>query len=288
MTTVHTPDAETGLIELWKFDAAARCGTKTIVEYDRYIGELRRHIHPTPLTDATAMMLRQFLLSNANRWSPGTLSVARRAIRSLYRWLHENDLVAENPAASIPAVKTPETLVRSADVGVRDQLLATATWSRDRALIALLFCGPRRGEVLRLTVDDVSIEHRTFVIAKTKVGKVRVAPMDSVATEAMAEWLDERAELHPTTTSVWVRSDGSVLTENGGKTLIRRLARRAGVEFSSHDARRGFAERWLTLKGSETSLSAICGWAPGSPMLSRYVRTNREKIAHQEAFDLLG
>ncbi len=155
------------------------------------------------------------------------------------------------------------------------------------ALISLLFCGPCRGEVLRLTVGDVNLAERTVTIGKTKVGKVRVAPMDLTATKAVAEWIEFRAEIGPTSPSLWIKKDGSALAENAGKTLVRRLARRADVAFSSHDARRGFAERWLTLRGSETSLAAIAGWAPGSTMLSRYVRTNREKIAHQEAFDIL-
>ena len=75
---------------------------------------------------------------------------------------------------------------------------------------------------------------------------------------------------------------GGPLKSSGIKMVLRRLSKRSGVVFSSHDARRAFAVAWLAMGGSETGLMAVCGWSSTS-MIARYVRERETTLAVEEA-----
>lgn len=282
-----TQDRDDELVALWRFEARSRVSERALTEYARYVRELRAHTQ-APLTETTSLQLRTFMLANAGRWAPGTLSVARRAVRSLFAWLHEQGLTEANPSLAIPAVRCPETVVRVADDRVRQAVVAACRSARDVALIEMLFgTGMRRGECLALNVDDVSVADRSVRINRSKSGKVRRAPLDPRATAALGAWLLERERIGPDSDALWVQPDGAALSVAGGRTAIRRVAARSGVKFSSHDARRSFATRWLAAGGSETLLQSAAGWANGA-MVARYTRMDKERLAHDEARRLFG
>lgn len=290
---------DTELVALWRFETRSRVSEAVLVEYERYVHTFRRWLSEmaesaesdTPvLRDATALDLKRFVLVHSDRWSPGTLAMCRRGLRSFYAWLHNERLIDVNPALAIPAIKVPEVAVRVADTATRDALVAACLTVRDVALVEVIFgTGARRGEVLNLTVSDVSIGDRAVHIRKSKSGKPRTAPLDPRATAALADWLIERARIDASTLgdALWVKPDGSPLTPDGAKTIMRRLSTRSGVTFSTHDARRGYATRWLEAGGSETGLQGVCGWSSNA-MVARYTRMSREKLAHDEARRLWG
>ena len=250
------------LIALWAFESRSRVSDPILIEYTRYVREFRTHTGK-PLRDATALEAKGFILTNSGRWAPGTLQMARRSLRSLYRWLHDQGLIAENIALAIPAVKCPEVPVRVAGADVRDTLVGFCLSVHDVAMVEVIFgTGCRRGECVALTVDDVSVADRAISIRKSKTGRPRVAPLDPRATAAVAAWLTEREGLAPATSALWVvTTTGLPLTQHGAKTVFRRLSKRAGLTFGTHDARRGYATRWLAAGGTETGLQSVCGWS---------------------------
>jgi site-specific recombinase XerC len=271
------------LVDAWQHDAAATLSPSTIVTYRFYLDRF-----PDPLLDATAFTLRRFLADRSNDLAPGSMQVVRRAVRHFYKWATETALlIPENPAATLPPVRVPETPVRTADGHERDALVAVCTSERDRALVECLFgSGLRRGELMALTVDLVDLDAGVVRVLKSKTGVSRVAPLDGRARDALRAWLAVRPESG--SSALWLSADGTPFAAAGAKTLFRRLSVRAGVSFSAHAARRGFAVRWLRAGGSQVGLERAAGWRPGSPMVARYTRGRAEELAIEEAHRIFG
>lgn len=275
----------TDLVALWRLDQATRLAPGTLSEYERYL-RIYEEAHG-PLLDAEPAALKTFVAGHPG-WSPATRNFARRAVRSFFKWCVEEGLRDDNPALAVRAVKETVPDCRVADTATRDALVGACQSPRDIAFIEVLFgSGARRGEVCALTIGDINTDDWTIRILKSKTGRPRVAPLDPRARHALLKWLAHREAMRPETEAVWLTPHGQPLKPDGAKMLIRRIADRAGVEFSSHDARRGYAVNWLMLGGGETPLQSICGWA-NSSMVARYSRGAKEAIALTEARRLLG
>ena len=274
------------LLDAWRFDRAGRLSPGIAAEYARYLTEYSHGVGP--LLDATTFSLRRFMIDNTGRWAPATLAICRRAFRSFYAWAVEQTLLADSPAAGLPAVSVPETAVRVATVDVRAALMAAALTVRDRALVAVLCgSGARRGEIAALTVGDVDMKAGTILIVKSKTGKPRTAPLDPGARTALADWLDERNVSSDISTALWLTTAGTAMKPDAVKTSLRRIAERSGVTWSPHDSRRAYATEWLRRGGSETGLMAAAGWASPT-MVARYTRNARQELAVSEARRLFG
>lgn len=209
--------------------------------------------------------------------------VRAASVPSFFRFALEAGAVAEDPAAALKPIKVPTAPVRTPGQAERLALVDACLTVRDAAIVDVLFgTGMRRAELAALTVEDVDVVEATIEIRKSKNGRPRTAVMDERARRAMASWLDYRDLSYPAHDSVWLNEDGGPLKSSGIKMVLRRVSKRSGVVFSSHDARRAFAVAWLAVGGSETGLMAVCGWSSTS-MIARYVRERQTTLAVEEA-----
>jgi len=273
---------EAEVVRLWRHDCESRgLSPGTICEYERYLREYRRDART--LLESNTFDLSSFMLERSQRWAPGTRMVVRRAFRSFFAFATEAGLLDENPAAALKPIKQPMPSVRTPGQPERLALVAACSCVRDVAIIDALFgTGMRRSEIAALKVGDIDVPAATIHIPKSKSGKPRTAVMDERARRAMAAWLEERDRRRPAHDACWTTDEGEQLRPSGLRMVIRRTSVRAGVEFSSHDARRAFAVAWLAQGGSETGLMAVCGWSSPS-MIARYVRERQTTLAIEEA-----
>jgi integrase len=273
---------EIDLIRLWRLDCQGRGITDLVIKhYENYLREYRRDARP--LLGSTTFDLSSFLLERSGRWAPATKMYVRRAFRSFFRFALEAGAIDEDPAAALKSIKVPTAPVRTPGQAERLTLVGACLNRRDVAIVDVLFgTGMRRAELAALTIDDVDIVEGTIEIRKSKNGRPRTAVMDERARRATAAWLDERAQLSPVHEELWLNELGGVLKSSGIRMVLRRISKRSGVVFSSHDARRAFAVAWLAMGGSETGLMAVCGWSSTS-MIARYVRERQTTLAVEEA-----
>ncbi len=91
-------------------------------------------------------------------------SVARSlaAVRSLYRWLAQEGVVEQNPAALVSTPKLPKKLPRVPTVEEMNSVLdgempeIAAFPERDRLMLELLYgCGIRNSELVGINRDDI-------------------------------------------------------------------------------------------------------------------------------------
>lgn len=221
---------------------------------------------------------------------------AWRSLRSFFKFVAE-DHGTVSPMDRVKAPRVPLTDVTTANDEDLSRLLRACSPftsfdnARDASIISLLWAtGLRRSELAALRVDDVDLDTLTLVVRKSKTGRSRRVPFDTRATQHLLRYLSKR-EVYPATPKspemLWIGKRG-LLSSDGVRSMIERRRRDAGVTVSAHAFRRGLATRALRAGVSQTSLESICGWQPGSTMVSRYVRGVAAETAEAEYRNKLG
>ncbi|HEX5910501.1 MAG TPA: site-specific tyrosine recombinase XerD [Thermoleophilaceae bacterium] len=187
--------------------------------------------------------------------SPATIHRKAACLRSFYRHLRRDGLLATDPTASLAAPRRGRKLPQVLTRGQVDKLLAqpkgtAPTDLRDRALLELMYaCGLRASEAIGLQVSDVDLDEG-FLRARGKGSKERVVPVGQTAVGAVRRYLErgrpalvgDSAEPH-----LFVNFRGGGLTRQGLYKIVRRHAVSAGLadRMSPHTLRHTFATHLL-------------------------------------------
>src|SRR5574337_2000283 len=161
---------------------------------------LCREITPTGID---SLAIRAFV-ADLHRRGIARSSIARKlaTLRSFFRYLCREGVVAANPAKLVPTPKLPKRLPAYLTVDEVDRLLAPpgekdAASTRDLAILELFYAsGIRLSELTGLDMRDMDIQGG-LVRVKGKGGKERIVPVGSKATTALRRYLDRRSELIP-------------------------------------------------------------------------------------------
>ncbi|MEW6689063.1 MAG: tyrosine-type recombinase/integrase [Pseudomonadota bacterium] len=151
---------------------------------------------------------------------------------SLFDWLLSSGQVAANPASGIRCrtffkrIPTESEMSRLLSAANR----CTALGSRDRAIAELMYsAGAWSEEVCRLDCAEVDLDSG---VARVRYrGKDRVLLLGGAACEALRDYLlHSRPRFAPEPAALFVARDGRRLTVRNIRTILRRLARKAGLE----------------------------------------------------------
>src|SRR5262245_60198489 len=111
--------------------------------------------------------------------------------------------------------------------------LRNPTPIRNRALIVLLWrSGLRVSEALALRPVDLDLKRGTVRVLRGKGGKARTVGLDDFAHDALALWLERRPAKRgaPLFVQITKGREGQPLSANYVRHMLKRLARKAGVE----------------------------------------------------------
>ena len=219
--------------------------------------------------------------------SPATISRKTACLRSFYRHLRREDLVAEDPTATLtpPAKsrKLPQVLSHAEVTKLLDSARgADPIAVRDRALLEVMYgCGLRASEAIGLEIGDVDLRHG-FVRPHGKGSKDRVVPLGSQAARAIdrymrvgrPELIGARVEKH-----LFVNFRGGSLSRQGLYKIIQRHAREVGLEkkMSPHTLRHTFATHLLSGGCDLRSVQEMLGHADVATT-QLYTHLSRERI----------
>lgn len=201
-------------------------------------------------------------------------TVARKvaALRSLFKFLHSEGVVLENPAQGISSEKVPKTLPKYLTPQEVDELLeqparrSTPEAKRDRAMLELLYAtGMRVSELVSLNMGDVNLEVG-YVRCLGKGSKERVIPVYDHAVQAVKEYaaeartqllrdLDEKA--------LFLNRQGKRLTRQGFWLILKNYVSQAHLEtdITPHTLRHSFATHMLHGGADLRSVQELLGHA---------------------------
>ena len=232
--------------------------------------------------------------------SPATISRKTACLRSFYRHLRREELVADDPTATLQPPAKSRKLPQVLSYAEVKRLLDSAPGNepidlRDRALLEVMYgCGLRASEAIGLAVGDVDLR-RSFVRPHGKGSKERIVPLGGEAAAAVSRYLRRgRPELVGARQEpkLFVNFRGGPLTRQGLYKVIQRHAKAAGLDgkMSPHTLRHTFATHLLSGGCDLRSVQEMLGHADVATT-QLYTHLSRERIkevyfrAHPRAQD---
>jgi integrase/recombinase XerD len=176
-------------------------------------------------------------------------------LRSFYKHLRRDELIADDPTAALAAPRRARKLPQVLNYPEVQKLLAAPRGSeptalRDRALLEVMYgCGLRASETIELEVADLDL-HEGFLRARGKGGKERLVPVGRQAIAAINAYMRSArpklvGERHEP--KLFVNFRGGPLSRQGLYKIVQRNARAAGLggRMSPHTLRHSFATHLL-------------------------------------------
>jgi integrase/recombinase XerC len=189
----------------------------------------------------------------------GKTSVARSlaAVRSLYRWLAQEGVVQQNPAALVATPKLPKKLPRVPTIEEMNSVLdgqmpeIASFPERDRLMLELLYgCGIRNSELIGINLDDIRLSSEAILI-RGKGKKERYVPFGDSARAALAAYLPARRQLlsatKKSTPALLINQRGGRLTTRSVGRIIKKIAVAKGLspDVHPHTLRHAFGTHML-------------------------------------------
>ena len=231
----------------------------TVESYGFDLERLRGFLHQKgigAIGDVTSDILSEYVRALYDLgFAPASIRRTVSALRGYFSYLVSDGAIASDPtellespkaARYLPGVLTIEEMVSLLDaVDVRKRL-----GMRDRALLETLYAtGMRVSELANLAFEQMLFEEGLVRIIG-KGSKERLVPIGEAALEWIKKYLEtERPFLsRPSTdSSVFLNGRGTRLSRMGIWKIIRRCAKKAGLqkEISPHTFRHSFATHLL-------------------------------------------
>jgi integrase/recombinase XerC len=213
-----------------------------------YTGDLQNfaaYVGPRGWHSIDHMVIRGFL-SHLYEKGLGKTSVARSlaAVRSLYRWLAQEGVVEQNPAALVSTPKLPKKLPRVPTIEEMNSVLdgqmpeAAAFPERDRLMLELLYgCGIRNSELTGINLDDIRLSAEAILI-RGKGKKERYVPFGDSVKTALVAYLPARqavlVESKMNLPALLVNRRGGRLTTRSVGRIIKKIAVAKGLSSDVH------------------------------------------------------
>src|SRR5215469_3464381 len=170
-----------------------------------YRGDLEAfvaYLGTRPWADIDHVVIRGFLSQLYDQGlSKASVARALAAVRSLYRWLAQEGLVEQNPAALVSTPKLPKKLPRVPTMEEMNAVLdggmpeVAAFPERDRLMFELLYgCGIRNSELVGINLDDIRPAAEALLI-RGKGKKERYVPFGDAVKSPLAGYLKARQEV---------------------------------------------------------------------------------------------
>jgi integrase/recombinase XerD len=228
---------------------AYRRDVERLVEYAKIKGAL------TPI-DLTSRMLREFVYHLKDiGLSPSSIRRNISAVRTYFKFLMADGVVARDPSERLETPKRWRTLPDVLTVAEIESLLASPKIEqtlafRDRAMLELAYgAGLRVSEWISLGVKDVLFEDM-LVRVFGKGSKERLVPIGRKAIGAVATYIRElRPKLEKGSGKgvLFLNARGEPLTRMGAWKILRGHVESAGItkSVSPHTLRHSFATHLL-------------------------------------------
>ena len=223
----------------------------------------------------------------------GKTSVARSlaAVRSLYRWLAQEGVVEQNPAALVSTPKLPKKLPRVPTIEEMNSVLdgkmpeVAAFPERDRLMLELLYgCGIRNSELIGINLDDIRLSAEAILI-RGKGKKERYVPFGDSVKLALGAYLPVRQQMlantKKNTAGLLVNWRGGRLTTRSVGRIIKKIAVAKGLspDVHPHTLRHAFGTHMLEEGADLRAIQEMLGHERLSTT-QRYTQLSIKHVLH--------
>src|SRR5271165_4730883 len=259
MTKASTTTVEKAVAKFVRSLQERNASPHTIKAYTTDLAQFAEYVGPQTWGDIDHVLIRGNLSSLYERGLSKT-SVARAlaALRSLYRWLAQEGVVDQNPAALVATPKLPKRLPRVPTIEEVNTVLdskmpdCSAFNERDLAILELLYgCGIRNSELIGINVDDIRWSNEV-VLVRGKGKKERYVPFGDSAAAAVRQYLPAREKILvaakcPKERALLVNLRGSRLTTRSVGRIVKQIvvARGLSPDVHPHTLRHAFGTHML-------------------------------------------
>jgi integrase/recombinase XerC len=236
----------------------ANASPHTIKAYSGDLENFAAYVGPRDWRAIDHIVIRGFL-SHLYEKGLGKTSVARSlaAVRSLYRWLAQEGVVEQNPAALVATPKLAKKLPRVPTIEEMNTVLdgempeASSFPERDRLMFELLYgCGIRNSELIGINLDDIRLSTEAMLI-RGKGKKERYVPFGYAVKGALAAYLPARQHLlslhRKNTPALLINQRGGRLTTRSVGRIVKKIAVAKGLspDVHPHTLRHAFGTHLL-------------------------------------------
>ena len=215
---------------------------RTIVAYqhdlDKFV-EFLESANKANVSSITKVDVRQFLSQRAK--TNGAVTRARKlsSIKSLFKYLEREGIIATNPVSGIEAPKLPEKEPSYLTQTEYQDLIAAvkfnaAPWylPRDLAIVILLLgTGIRLSELVGLTLDRVNLDRDNRNIkVRGKGDKERIIPLTNEVSGFLEQYLRKRPDVE--SNHLFISRLGSELHARSVYGLVKKYLGAAGIKKS--------------------------------------------------------
>jgi integrase/recombinase XerC len=250
----------------------------TLRNYGSDLGQLADYFEPPgesspEITTLDTLLLREWLGSLFDLKELTAISVRRKlaAVRSMFKFLHEEGTVAANPATRLRTPKAPQKLpdVMSEEKanGILDAVedgrpVEKPSKERDLAILELLYgCGVRVSELVGIDLEDLNLAEN-WLRVRGKGNKERQVPVIGRAAASLERYLAVR-KVQPTTNAVFVNNRGRRLSDRSVRSLVKFYALMASGDSSihPHSFRHAYATHLLSAGADLRAIQELLGHA---------------------------
>lgn len=245
----------------------------SLAAYGRDLADLRSFCERVTGGDfPEAEVLRLYINSLYQKdLSPRSIARHLSAVRSFFRFLIGEDMVAVDPTEHLASPKQWSTIPKFLNREQIEKLIAAPDSAkpsglRDRAMLELLYAtGIRVSELIQLRMSNV--DSRLGIVRVTGKGnKQRIVPVHAAALRTISEYIERaRPQLLKGRTSpcVFVTARGGPMTRQAFWTSVKLNGKKAGVfhDLSPHVLRHTFATHLLEGGADLRSVQSMLGHA---------------------------
>lgn len=264
----------------------------TIKAYRFHLGRLATDLEDPPIDSIALGDLRDHV-GRQEHLAASTRGLKVRAIRSLFRWLHEEEHVIRNAALKLREPKQPKRIPKALTLEEVELLRDACRTTREHALVEALFAtGCRLAEIHALNRSQVDWQRRA-VIVFGKGSREREVYFGAKAAIWLRRYLDERQDDHPAllVTERWY--DGPTgrgprrLSKASVQRSIGTLAARCGLDgrLTPHVLRHTLATTMLNQGAPIAVVQTILGHQnPSTTQLYAHLSGKSRQDAYQRYF----
>jgi len=224
--------------------------------------------------------------------------VARKlsALRHFYKYLLLDRMIDEDPTLNIETPKQWKVLPKALSKDEASQVmkaerpqpetkLASALWSRDKAMMEILYAGGLRvSELVNLKLEDVKLD-LGYAMVRGKGDKDRIVPLGKPAIDATSEYLtDARGVLASGKYSpnVFIARLARPLTRQRVWQLVQAAAKATGRPASPHMLRHSAATHMVEGGADLRTVQTILGHADiATTQVYTHLAMDRLKAVHR-------